>query len=193
MKIRKYSKKDEQGWLRCRVVSFLDSAYFDNVIQKKEIYENPVIELIAEINNQLVGLIDVEYENKIGNVGYKQDELTAVIWHLAVLPEFRKQGIATKLLRKASSFLKQNNIKILQAWTRDDKFVLDWYKNRGFKKKESYYHVFTSGNECDKIAESKIKNLYICNTFCHYLGNNSEKIKNEFERIHECSLFEKEI
>ncbi|MDN5353934.1 MAG: hypothetical protein PWQ09_690 [Candidatus Cloacimonadota bacterium] len=57
MKIRKYSKKDEQAWLRCRVVSFLDSAYFDNVLQKKEIYENPAIELIAEINNQLVGLM----------------------------------------------------------------------------------------------------------------------------------------
>ena len=40
MIIRNYTDKDEQGWLRCRVLSFLNTAYFDNVLNKKEIYEN---------------------------------------------------------------------------------------------------------------------------------------------------------
>jgi len=29
--IRPYVERDEQGWLRCRVLSFLDTAFFDSV------------------------------------------------------------------------------------------------------------------------------------------------------------------
>jgi hypothetical protein len=64
MIIRRYETKDETGWLRCRVLSFLDTAYFDNVLREKEKYENPSLELVAEENNQIVGLIDVEYETE---------------------------------------------------------------------------------------------------------------------------------
>ncbi|CDQ40019.1 hypothetical protein BN990_02337 [Virgibacillus salexigens] len=46
MKIRKYSVDDELGWVRCRVLSFLDTAYYDNVFSEKEKYENPSIELV---------------------------------------------------------------------------------------------------------------------------------------------------
>lgn len=35
MKIRKYQQEDESSWLRCRVLSFLDTAYYDIVIKKK--------------------------------------------------------------------------------------------------------------------------------------------------------------
>ena len=193
MKIRRYRKEDEQGWLRCRVISFLDSAYYDDVQREKEKYENPAVELVAEADGKIVGLIDVEYEKKVGDAAYKTKELAGVIWHIAVLPEYRNQGIAGKLLEHAIQILKQKNIKIIQAWTRDDEFVLDWYKNRKFEKRESYWHVFSSGDECDEISKSKINKLYICNTFCHYNGDNPEEIKKKFERVHECNLFEKKI
>ena len=65
MLIREYKDTDEIGWVRCRVLSFLHTAYFDNVLNKKEIYENPSIELVAELNGQIVGLIDVEYEKEM--------------------------------------------------------------------------------------------------------------------------------
>lgn len=68
MIIRKYEDKDELGWVRCRVLSFLDSAYFDNVLQKKEHYNNPSLELVAEINDKIVGLLDIEYQKDKGTV-----------------------------------------------------------------------------------------------------------------------------
>jgi class 3 adenylate cyclase len=37
--IRPYRDTDERGWLVCRVLSFLDSAFFDDVRQAKECYE----------------------------------------------------------------------------------------------------------------------------------------------------------
>ncbi len=36
MQIRKYREADNLEWVKCRVLSFLDSAYYDNVLQEKE-------------------------------------------------------------------------------------------------------------------------------------------------------------
>lgn len=32
VQVRDYQPADEQGWLRCRVLSFLGTAYFDDVM-----------------------------------------------------------------------------------------------------------------------------------------------------------------
>ncbi|WP_291564478.1 MULTISPECIES: GNAT family N-acetyltransferase [unclassified Clostridium] len=190
MIIREYNDADNFQWVRCRVLSFLDSAYFDNVLREKEHYENPSIELVAEVDNTIVALIDIEYETEKGKVCYSANGLGGVIWHIAVLPEYRGLGIATLLLNEAINKLNNKGIKKLEAWTRDDKWVNDWYKNRGFNWKESYLHVYTEGNECREITESKIKKLFICNCFTHYVGGEKEEIKNRFKRVHECNLYE---
>lgn len=192
MIIRKYNENDNLGWVRCRVLAFLDSAYFDNVLREKEKYQNPAIELVAEVNHKIVGLLDLEYELEIGIVGYKTDELTGVIWHLAVLPEYRNQGIATALLNEAMKLLTNTNVKIIQAWTRDDKWVIDWYLRRGFilSEESSYLYVYAEDEECDYICDAKIKNLFVCSSFNHYIGPDKELIKRTFKRVHTCNLFE---
>src|SRR4026207_1351107 len=61
--IRPYVERDEQGWLRCRVLSFLDTAFFDSVEREKERYERPAIELVAEDGREIIGLLDVECDS----------------------------------------------------------------------------------------------------------------------------------
>lgn len=39
--VREYRPDDERQWLRCRVLAFLDTAYYDNVLREKERYRNP--------------------------------------------------------------------------------------------------------------------------------------------------------
>jgi len=192
-KIRYYKPEDELAWVRCRVLSFLDSAYYDNVYRNKEHYDCPAIELVAEIDGKIVGLLDLEYEKEIGDVGYKSSVLTGVIWHLAVLPEYRNLGVATMLLEKARELAVEQNIELIQAWTRDDLWVLDWYKKRGFINKESYLHVYASDAECDLVADVKIPKMYSSNIFSHYLGDDPKMIRSKFERVHECNLFELKI
>lgn len=85
--------------------------------------------------------------------------------------------------------LKDKNIKQLEAWTRDDKWVNNWYENRGFKLKEHYLHVYTDGDECDEVSDSKIEKLFLMNTFAHYVGENEKEIKEKFKRVHECNLY----
>lgn len=40
MIIRSYRHEDEVQWVRCRALSFLDTAYFDHVLREKEKYDN---------------------------------------------------------------------------------------------------------------------------------------------------------
>jgi len=188
--IRSYQPSDELQWVRCRVLAFLDSAYYDNVLRAKEKYQNLAIELICQINGQIVGLIDVEYETVVGSVCSNNDNLNGMIWHLAVLPEFRKRGIAGRLLQHAIALVKNQGVTRLEAWTRDDQFVLDWYHRQGFAKKQTYLHVFTENDECDLICDPKIRQLYLCGAFAHYIGDQPETIKKQFARVHECSMYE---
>ena len=62
--VRSYRESDERDWVVCRVLSFLDSAFFDDVRTAKETYPNPAIELVAERDGEIVGLIDVECEEE---------------------------------------------------------------------------------------------------------------------------------
>lgn len=60
MVIRAYREDDEKKWLACRVLSFLDTSYHDDVMTKRVKYENDAICLVASEDEKIVGLIDVE-------------------------------------------------------------------------------------------------------------------------------------
>lgn len=176
--------------MRCRVLSFLDSAYFDHVCREKAHYDNPAIELVAEVEGSIVGLIDIEYEREEGKACYLEGELGGVVWHLAVLPEYRNRGISTTLLAQAIELLKKEGVKRLEAWTRDDKWVNDWYENRGFVWKEAYLHVFAEGEECSQAVDSRIQKLFLCSCYGHYIGGDKEEVMKKLEWVHECNLYE---
>ncbi|GAA0358424.1 GNAT family N-acetyltransferase [Bacillus horti] len=194
MIIRKYEPKDEKGWVRCRVLSFLDSAYFDNVLKEKEKYENNSIELVAVEEGNIVGLIDIELESDIGQVCSNDQFLSGMIWHIAVHPDYRKQGIASKLLDKAEELSKQHGIERIEAWTRDDEFVRNWYIKHNFIERDSYLHVYMEGgNEIKDAITPEIPKLYPIQAFAHYVGEEKEKIKEQFKRVHECMMFDKQL
>ena len=121
--IRKYCDEDEERWVRCRVLAFLDSPYYDDVHREKEHYSSKAIELVAEIHGQIVGLLDIEYETSTSNVG--------MLWHLAVHPDFRRQGIAHSLLESAVEDAKKAGLIRIEAWTRDDGQAEKWYQDQG--------------------------------------------------------------
>lgn len=109
MEIRAYQLEDEIGWVRCRVLSFLNTAYFDNVLQKKEKYSNPANELVAIKDHQVIGLIDVEYEVQPQTVCSRGDGLGGMIWHIAVHPDYQKMGVGHQLLQAAEKRAKEKN------------------------------------------------------------------------------------
>ncbi|WP_336881588.1 GNAT family N-acetyltransferase [Priestia koreensis] len=192
MIIRPYELKDEESWLRCRVLSFLNTAYFDHVLRKKERYENPSIELVAEVDGQIVGLLDIEYEIIERSVCSRGSGLGGTIWHIAVHPDFQRQGIATRLLDQGEELAKTHELNRLEAWTRDDEWVRKWYENQHFSLVDSYLHVFIDEQaEMDQSIQSTYKNLYPIQAFAHYAGNKKEEIRQQFKRVHECVCYEK--
>lgn len=189
MIIRNYESSDEKGWVRCRALAFLETVYFDNMLKQKECYEKPAIELVAEVEGQIVGLIDVEYEREEHTVCSRGEGLGGMIWHIAVHPDFSRQGIGKQLLHAAENRAIEIGLNRFEAWTRDDLWVQEWYKKMHFNNVGSYYHIYFEGDEMNQHIQNKTPGLHLVNAFAHYVGENIEQFKNK--RIHQCVCFEK--
>ncbi|WP_409369781.1 GNAT family N-acetyltransferase [Lysinibacillus sp. 38-6] len=193
MEIRDYQGIDEIGWVRCRVLSFLNTAYFDNVLQKKETYAQPAIELVAIADQQVIGLLDIEYEVQPHTVCSRGEGLGGMIWHIAVHPDYQRKGVAHQLLQEAEKRAQEKKLNRLEAWTRDDQWVNNWYINNQFSIVDSYLQVFMDSEELKLAVTTDIPELYPVQAFAHYVGKEREKIKERFARVHECFCFEKKL
>lgn len=193
--IRSYEPRDETGWLQCRVLAFLETAYFDDVLKKKERYVAPAIELVADLNGAIIGLLDIECETEPKTVCSPTDEasqgLAGMIWHIAVHPDYQRRGIAQALLNEAKNLAVLQKVERFEAWTREDPPINKWYQNHGFRKIEKYYHIFTTQEEMrkTKIISSEMNDLYPVTAFCHYLGEDKKFLSN-FSRVNECRRYD---
>ncbi|ART77584.1 GNAT family N-acetyltransferase [Sutcliffiella horikoshii] len=194
MEIRSYNQKDERGWVRCRTLSFLDTAYFDNVLREKETYENPSIELVAVSDDKIVGLIDIEYELEAGTICSREKDTGGMIWHIAVHPDYQRKKIGFKLLFEAEKIAKELGLVYLEAWTRDDEWVNKWYECNNFKNVQSYLHVFIEGSEeLTGLLKCETGGLQPVQAFAHYVGKEKEKVKRIYKRVHECIRYDKQL
>ena len=193
MHIRIYRNEDETQWIRTRVLAFLDTAYYDSVYNSKEKYENPAIELVSEEEGIITGILDLELDTGERKVCKKNSVLSAMIWHVAVHPDFRRKGIAAKLLNEAERLCKEKGIYRIEAWTRDDEWVRDWYFGQGFSIADSYLHINFDSEELKGLFKSNIEGIIPVHMFAHYTKNDKDKIRNSYKRVNECVMFEKNI
>lgn len=131
MFIREYTPADEQGWLRCRATAFLDCSYYNDVKTAKEKFLQPELSLVAEENGVVVGLIDLELDSC--DLALSGDGRGAVIWSLAVLPEYRRQGLAKRLWETAKARLSADGICYCEVWTQEDVPANRFYSAMGFR------------------------------------------------------------
>ena len=194
LEVRPYREADERGWIVCRVFSFLDSTFFDDVRREKERYEHPAIELVAERNGEIVGLIDVECEEEPATVCEARPGLGGMIWHVAVHPDHRRRGIATALLREAEAIAKRRGLARFEAWTRDDRHVQAWYESRGFVRVSSYLHVYVELDEglrdAFPVTDDGLRPVRL---FAHYVGDRPDDMRRRFARVHDNVLYERRL
>ena len=175
----------------CRLLSFLDTAYFDDVRRSKERYEQFAIELVAERAGEVVGLIDVECEDDPGTICEERPGLGAMIWHLAVHPDHQRRGIGTTLLRAAEGAARKRGIERFEAWTRDDEATRAWYEASGFDRVYSYLNVWIATDDGLRdlfpITDDGIRPVEM---FAHYTGDDHEAVRTRFSRVHENVLYE---
>jgi GNAT superfamily N-acetyltransferase len=192
--IRPFEPGDEAGWVRCRVLAFLDTAYFDDVHPHKERYDGRAIELVAEAGGQVVGLIDVECEEEPGTICSAPADTAhagpaGMIWHLAVHPDYRRRGIGRELLAEAARRAQAWQIGRFEAWTRDDAFVNDWYRDQGFRQVQHYWHVFMGSREELAALKAQVPGLRPVSAFAHYLDDDEELLER-FGRVHRCNRYD---
>lgn len=176
--IRDYSPLDEQDWLRCRVLGFLATAYFDDVLTKKPAYDGPAVEIIAASAGAVVGIIDVVVA----------DEL-ATIETIAVQPDVARRGVGSLLLGEVLRRL-PGNVRALDAWTRDDEPANKWYLSNGFREEFRYLHVYAKDDQETGTAIVEARHgLTPIAAFFHADISREDDLRKAFSRVHVCRQY----
>ncbi|MBM7579370.1 ribosomal protein S18 acetylase RimI-like enzyme [Jeotgalibacillus terrae] len=143
MKIVNYDKQYEHSWLRCRLLAYFYSAFYEDVETEKPVFNQTSIELIALEGDQVVGLLDMIVDDASNKLTFLRSEKGAFIQTIAVHPDYQKQGIAQKLYDQAMERLRTYEyVQFIELYTRDDQAANTFYEKQGFEKTVSYFDVF---------------------------------------------------
>lgn len=175
--IRPYTATDVDGWLRCRLLAFLGTCYYDDVHPERDTFTLPVIQLVALDHDLLVGLIDVEV-----------DGVAATIDCIAVHPDHQRAGIGERLLAAAVEQLPPT-VTTLDAWTREDPQALAWYSGHGFTERYRYLHVYKGGSEPAEGFVSPTPLTPPVIAFCHAAIEHEADLRARFARVYVCRQF----
>jgi ribosomal protein S18 acetylase RimI-like enzyme len=185
--VRDYAGGDEPAWLRCRLLSFLSTAYFDDVVRTKPTIPSPGFELVAiGPRDAVAGLMDVTVEDTTGTID-----------NLAVHPDHQHRGIARSLLTHAIAGAHAQNLAALSAWTRDDPVTLRCYRAMGFTETNHYLHVFADHaahpDEPSRAVDRMRSGLVLMSAFLHADVADEPRLRQQFSRVHVCRRFTKSL
>ena len=180
--IRAYRPGDEPSWLRCRVLAFLQTGYYDDVRTEKPPLDGG-LELVAVDGDDVVGLLDVSL-----------DAPAATIESVAVDPHRCREGIGTALLEQAFDELRRLGVRRVEAWTREDEPANRWYRRNGFHESERYLHVYADGREETDRAVTAEPGLVAVHAFLHLLDMDREaEMRDRFGRVYVCRCYERSV
>ena len=182
--IRDYEPADEQAWLRCRVLSFLGTAYFDDVMPAKKA-PGLGAELVADEAGAIVGVLDLSAEGEI-----------ATIDTIAVHPDHQRRGIGTRLLDQGRARAQILGATTIEAWTRDDESALRWYRSRFSAETDHYLHVYADcyaqpGEPAD--AARCGPEFDLIKVFLHADLDREAEMRARFTRVHVCRRFSRPV
>ncbi|NKE59370.1 GNAT family N-acetyltransferase [Lentzea sp. PSKA42] len=169
--VRDYEAADEASWLRCRVLGFVTTSYYDDVWQAKRRTD---LELVALGDDNVVGALDI-------TVPGAEATIDTVVVH----PDHQGRGIATALLAEALRRLERCGVRKIEAWTREDEPALGWFARNGFVEDYRYLHVYASADEVGTVLSAKY-GLEAMGAFLHARIERETELRQRFERVHVC-------
>lgn len=177
--IRPYRPEDEPSWLRCRVLAFLDSAYFDDVWIRKP--SDSTVSLVAVADDGVVAMLDLAVDGDL-----------ATIDCVGVHPDHRRRGLADALLNEALERL-PGHVTVVDAWTRDDESACAWYRANGFSESDHYLHVYKSWFEPDDgwVSPPPLQSPVMA--FAHAVLEHEDDLRARFARVHVCRRFSRRL
>lgn len=70
---------------------------------------------------------------------YHDDKTSVIIDSLSVLPEYRRQGLGTKMQEIREFIGKQLGVNNIYLWVKQDTWMHDWYLRRGYNDYQEYF------------------------------------------------------
>jgi len=163
--IRQYRVEDEKEWLRVHALVYLDSNE-RRLLRAKPKHEGKTIELVAEVNSEIVGFLDIELEETPGQVCFKKLLGNGMLWDIGVLLEHRGKGIATRLLNEGMRRGKRQSMRRLEAWSIEPN-AWRFYEKYGFKKFYEYHHVLIDNRE--RLRAFDEDGMHIIELYAHVM------------------------
>lgn len=143
MEIIKYSPEYEDSWLRCRVLAYLYTSFYEDVETSKPQFDGrPTIELIAIQDGIVVGLLDMVLDSSDLKTSFLGEGLGAFLKIIAVHPDYQSQGIGQKLYQAAIKELEKTPIEFIELYTRGDEQANNFYQKLEFELRLETYDVF---------------------------------------------------
>ena len=85
-----------------------------------------------------------------------------MIWHLGVLPEYRKLSVAKNLWEETKKRLLEENIHYCEVWTQEDEPANSFYRKMGFTLEEerSWLRCYSQGCKCATLLNDRLGDIY---------------------------------
>lgn len=180
--IRRYQPGDHDDWVRCRVLSFLDTQYYDDVRGSRAALDDPSIALVATVCREgaetVVGILDVQIEGR-----------AATIETIATCPDHQNSGVGAGLLQAALAELATLGIETLDAWTREDVAANRWYQRNGFAEQFRYLHIYLDEDDDPTgfVTPEGLSLPVAC--FVHGSIEDEELMRQRFRRVYACRQY----
>ena len=192
LKIRSYRAEDEEEWLKCHMLVYLDASGGE-LLKEKTKYEGESIELVATIDDKIVGFLDIELESSTIEICHKKAEGNGMLWDIGIMKEHRSQRIGTRLLEEGIKRARKYGLRRLEAWTIEED-AKKFYETFGFKKFYEYHHV--SINKREKLRPIDKDGIHITYVYAHVMPDtdiNTIIEKYDPEKVHVCTEFENTV
>lgn len=188
--VREYRDTDADSWLRCRLLSFFYTNYYDDIVTARSEYEHPSIRSVAvesgdaDSDGDVVGLMDTTF-----------DGTNATIEVLAVHPDHARRGIGTALLHRclADPRFTDAGVETLDAWTREDEPANKWYLANGFVEEFSYLHVHVDVTDDTTGFESPDGLTKPLRALVHASRDREAELRQRFGRVYVCRRYVRTI
>jgi ribosomal protein S18 acetylase RimI-like enzyme len=139
IEIREYRPDDESEWMRVHAIIMSISHAWNYTIQERPEYEGrPSTRLVALHDGTIVGLTDVQYENKTGEFCFLKESPGGYVLEFGRLPEYAGQKLGERLIEATIEDAKQKGYHRLEYWTQDRK-AQRFYQRLGMKEIGRHY------------------------------------------------------
>ena len=179
LKIREYHDEEAEEWVKCHALVYIGTNE-RRLLKNKPKYARKSIELVAIVNDKIVGFLDIELEDSPGQICYKKVEGNGMLWDLGVLKEYRRRRIATRLLNEALRRGNENyGMKRLEAWTIEEQ-AKRFYEKYGFTKFYEYHHVLIGSRK--KLKAFDKDGMHVIELYAHIMPEiNLSAIKEKYQ------------